>query len=207
MKPYTQRRHGEAEYNRFTTVPSADVPTGAARTDEGTDHFAELVWVSNTALINLGGVSTSGIPSAAGDGDTVNAWFNEYGQLVIAGYNPTTDTLDVTVTNDPMTSRLGPITNIDAVGTGATYTGEWVNLSLFHNATVQIFATEISSGTVDVIIEHSLDGTNAVEKYKGTYTEDSEVEVNFTNVAMRYVRVRFENRTEGTITALIYAGN
>lgn len=222
---YNSKKNGAANYNSWMQLTDAQIAAIVAL--EGTDktndpkleRFANVVFlagstdagvpgsVANPSVVQIGGIANTGVPAPVDDGDTVSAWFNEYGQLVPAGYNSSSDTIDVTVTNDPMSSRLGPITNIDAVGTGATYEGEWVNLSLFHNATFQMFISGITVGQVDVIIDHSLDGTNAVEKYNTTFSKNSSVEVAFSNVAMRYVRVRFDNRTDGTITALIYAGN
>ena len=48
MKPYNGHRHGEAEYNRYTTIPSGSVPAGATRPDGG-DHFAQMVHVVNSS--------------------------------------------------------------------------------------------------------------------------------------------------------------
>ena len=54
MRPYSGDRHGEAEYNRFTTIPSGTVPSGATRPDGG-DHFAEMVHVVNDIGVSIEG--------------------------------------------------------------------------------------------------------------------------------------------------------
>jgi hypothetical protein len=55
MRPYNGNRHGEAEYNSWTAIPSGSIPDGATRPDGG-DHFANMVHVVNSG----GDVATQG---------------------------------------------------------------------------------------------------------------------------------------------------
>lgn len=122
-KPYTQRRHGEAEYNRFTVIPSGDVPSGASRTDPGgTDHFAQLVWVVNSLSTSGGGSGSTSvggvtIKDAAG---SVSATVADLSGTAVSGANALA-TLIVDADGNQITT-FGSVISAEAAPSGTAGT-------------------------------------------------------------------------------------
>lgn len=162
--------------------------------------------VANTTIVQGGGIAEITIPSPVSDGDAVATWFDEYGRQVIFGANMSLNAIDVNNVNDPILSRLGPITNLNAVT--ATGAGALVDVSNYHNFTIQYISssTTPTSGAI-LDIQHSLDGTNWSTIYSDTVTADETNEIVISNTAYRYLRTNIPTYYDGTYTTYIYAGN
>jgi hypothetical protein len=151
-------------------------------------------------------IAEAGTPSAVPDGDPVNPWYDTFGRQVIYGANMSTNSLDVSVINNPIISRLGPIINLNAVT--ADTDGVQIDVSAYHNVTIHIKAVGASvNATVDV--EHSM--TGAADEWVNIASETLAVsgmtEVAVSQQAYRYMRTKVSAYTSGTITTTLYAGN
>ena len=155
-------------------------------------------------VVQLGGVANTNIPDAVANGQTAKLWLNEYGQLVLAGYSVSDDSLRVTMTNDATLLTLGPIKNLDAaVADGAAAS---VNVAGYHNITIDIYGEGNMEGTV--YVEHCLDGEHWVIIDQHEYTGTSgNVSFTYENKRFEFIRTRLAGYVDGTVTTLIAAGN
>lgn len=173
----------------------------------GYNAMATLLVDENGAQITSFGsiaIAETTIPSAVADGAEVNPWYDEYGRQVIKGYNIAVDALDVNVINDATLNRLGPINNLNDAVTGGA--GSTIDFSNYSNMTVQCISTAVTGGA-DVYVEHSLNGTNWVIVGTFEVSASGNQELVYSNYAMKYVRTRIDNYTDGTYNTWLYGGN
>jgi hypothetical protein len=165
-----------------------------------------IVDANGDQIVSFGAtlIAETGTPIAVADGAPVDAWFDEFGRQVIAGYNPSLASLDVNLINDSTTSRLGPVTNLNAVV--ADTDGAQLDISNYHNITVHFVSASTTSGAT-VNVESSLDGVNWSTVASELVAIDTVTEITMGNVAYRYVRTTITGYVDGTFTAIIYAGN
>jgi len=176
---------------------------------EGTDFSTETTLSGlKTEVENLHFTyATSGTPVEVADGAEVEVWYDTYGRQIIKGYNPTSDTIETTQTNQATLNRLGPVTNLGP-GAALAGAGSAVDVSNFHNITFHIIATTVTVGAI-ITIQHSLDGTAGTwSNISSTnVTTDGVTEITLSNVAYRYVRTNITSIVDGSYTTKIYAGN
>lgn len=164
-----------------------------------------IVDMNGDQIISFGSsaIAVAGTPTPVADGEDVNPWYDLYGRPVLFGANLSLNALDVNLINDSRTSRMSPVTNLNAVV--ADTIGSAVDVSSYNKFTIHIFASAVTTGAT-VNIEQSLDGTNWVNIGTEAISVDGNVEYTF-NEAYRYLRTSVSSYSDGTYTTLIYAGN
>lgn len=160
--------------------------------------------VAATKIMQNGGIARSTVPSEVAAGDAVAMWYDLYGRQLIYGANLSTQSLDVSVTNDPLLSRLGPITMLNAAT--ATGASTEVDVSNYRNVCIHIISSSITSGAT-VTVEHSLNGTNYATLSTTTVSANGTIQIDITEQAMKFIRTSITARTDGTFTTLLFAGN
>jgi hypothetical protein len=205
---YEDQKHGRAEYGSYVQISQEYWDTleqeplsGLALKEQ---YFSRMVHVTNSMGLSSGGIAESTIPTPVADGEPVATWYDQYGRQVIFGANLSLNALDVNNINDPIISRLGPVTNLDAVV--ATGAGVSVDVSNYHNFTIHIIASAVTDGGT-MTVEHSLDNVNWVTVSTNVIDADGVDEISISNQAYRYLRTNLTLRTDGTYTTTIYAGN
>lgn len=143
------------------------------------------------------------IPTPVLTGEEVNPWYDLYGRQVLFGANLSLNAMDVNLINDSQINRLGPVTNLEV---SASTSGDAIDVSYFHNYTVHIISSGVTTGAT-VTIEHSLDGTNWVIISTEVIASDEVTEYTYTNQAYKYLRTRVSDYSDGTYTTLVFAGN
>lgn len=219
MEIYSTSKRGYADRNSWIQIPKAMWDGISQETNNAVEledqKFAQIVHVINGGssspggpasgdVVQLGAIAEETVPTPVADGETVPVWVDTYGRLVVFGSNLSTNSQDVSVINDPMINRLGPITNLSAVT--ATGAGSSVDVSNYHNYTIQIVASSVTTGA-SVLVQHSLDGTNWATISTNSITSNGVTEITISQVAYRYLRTNVSSRTDGTYTTYIYAGN
>jgi len=185
---------------KWFTTNATEIGAGGSTTVSGS-----TIGEAATDIVTLiGSIAETTVPSAVSDGDAVAIWVDEYGRPVLKGFNTSVDALDVNVVNHALLSRLGPITNLSAVG--AVGAGTAVDVSNYNKHTVHIVATGVVSGaTVDV--DHSLNGTNWVNISSTSVATSGNTEIAISDVAYRYLRTNIPTYMDGTYSTYIYSGN
>lgn len=181
------------------TDTNGDALTSLSGAAEGTPDA-----VAAAKVVQLGGIAETGTPTAVADGDAVAAWFDAYGRQILAGYNVALQALDVNLISDSLTSKLGPSTNLSAVT--ANTTGSSIDISSYHNVTVHLTSSSTTVGAT-FSIQSSLDGTNWATIDSEVINTDDTIEYSYMGVAYNYIRTVISNRTDGTFTSVVYAGN
>ena len=205
-------RTAVAERGKFWQVDQ-DYLTSLGYPASGEGKYAILTYPINgsTATTSggdiitlMGGIAESTIPTPVSDGEPVAQWFDVYGRPIIFGSNLSTNSIDVSVINDSNINRLGPLTNLTAIASAGA--GVSVDVSNYHNFTIQIVSSSVTSGAF-VDIEHSLDGTNFATIVSNEILSDGVVEIAISQQAYRYLRTTIPTYLDGTYTTYIYAGN
>jgi hypothetical protein len=160
--------------------------------------------VAATKIIQNGGIARSTVPTEVASGDAVAMWYDLYGRQVIYGANLSTQSIDVSVINDPLLSRLGPITMLNAAT--ATGASTEVDVSNYKNVCIHIISSSVTSGAT-ITVEHSLDGTNYATLSTTIVSANGTIQVDITEQAMKFIRTTITARTDGTFTTLLFAGN
>lgn len=161
---------------------------------------------SGDQFTSLGTVlyAVSGVPTPVADGDPVNQWFDTYGRAVDYGSNLSVGAQDVNIVNQAELSRMGPIqTLVSVVSTGNSVA---TDVSNYHNFTVQINSSSVTSGAV-IEVQQSLDGTNFATVASKSISANGVTEVTISQQAYLYLRTSIISRVDGTYSTYLYAGN
>ncbi len=176
------------------------------RVDAELNKFITLTNGATAVRVYLGGSGTAetGIPDEASDGDTVGLWLDEYGRLVIKGYNLSEDALNV-LEQAPagmQTAEYIDTPLLDAVtATGASYS---IDVSQYNRVGFNIVASSVSSGAT-VKIQGSHDGTNWADLDTESITADGTTDVQVAG-KFKYLRSQISSYTDGTITVTAVVG-
>ena len=231
---YNDRKHGRAEYGSYVQISKdyydalPQEPLSALDLKE--QQFARMVHITNTTIpisgditvpsgesanqtpgepavskiTQIGGIAEETIPVAVEDGDAVAVFLDLIGRHVSKEYNFSEGTANVSVQNQALLARLGPVTNLNAVtGTGA---GSSVDVSNYHNFTVHIVSSSTTSGAT-IEVEDSIDGVNWVSIAEIPISVDDVTEVAISQQAYKYLRTSVTEYFDGTYSTYIYCGN
>jgi len=159
--------------------------------------------VDSNGFLSIG-QAESGIPDEATDGDSVSLWIDQYGRIVVKGYNLSEDALNVVEQAPEGMQTLEFIDDplLDAVtATGASFS---VDVSPYNRIGVQIVASGVSSGaTVD--IESSHNGSNWAVVSTNSITSNGTTDIQLDG-KFKFLRANVSSRSDGTITVSMIAG-
>lgn len=157
-----------------------------------------------TGIAVIGFKAETTVPTAVNDGEGVAAWADEYGRLVIAGYDPAQAAVSVSDVAPAVMQISGPTTLLDAVTANGASPAK--NVQDYHNHTFLIIATNVTTGA-HVLIEASLDGTNWVTITNHSIVANGNYYTAISDQQWHYVRASVADRTDGTYTVQEESGN
>ena len=150
------------------------------------------------------GTAQSGVPSEASDGDAVALWVDQYGRIVIKGYNFSQDALNVVEQAPAEMQTLEFIDDplLDAVtATGHSFE---VDASQYNRANFQIVASSVSSGAT-IQIQASHDGTNWAVLSDNVISADGITDIQLSG-KWKNLRAACTSYTDGTYTCTLVLG-
>lgn len=156
-----------------------------------------------TKVLLQGQYAETTVPTAVADGDVVRAWFDEYGKQVLYGANLSNSSIDTTVTNQALLNTL-TVTNLSAVT--ATGAGTAIDMSNYNKITVQYTATSVGTGGT-IKTQGSLDATNFYDLDVESITTSGTTYFSLSDQKHKYLRTNVTERTDGTYTTIVFAGN
>lgn len=172
-----------------------------------------VVGYGSTIAVNnietpLFGIACASIPVEASNGAKINVWMDQYGRIVIAGFNPSESALNVIEQAPALMQTVEYVDQplLDAVTSdGESFS---VNVETYNKLTFHIIASGVTSGAT-VNIEHSLDGNNWATVASEPISSDGVTEVRFSDVKYKHVRANIPaaTYTDGTYTVTMIAGN
>ena len=101
-------------------------------------------------------IATEGVPVEATDGDNIQAWADLFGRLVLAGYNPAVNGMNV---QEIAPATLQTFLKDDYAQFTAVGNSVGVEIGLYHYHTFVYTVAAIDTNVV-IRIEGSIDGTN-----------------------------------------------
>lgn len=171
---------------------------------------------TDTRHLMVGTQAVSSVPTEVQHLDAVRLWADTFGRIVMAGFNQSTNAIDVFNQNDALltTAEAVSLNAVTAAGAGSIING--LN---FNKHTFYITASSITSGGT-LSIQVSYDGTNwATATLLTTAVAGIAISNNIVTISAngtyalriegkhKYVRVNLLTRTDGTYTATILSGN
>jgi hypothetical protein len=214
---------GNVNTSKYIVIQQAKVSAigaGLAEYDPtNPDHklkYAQLVHVINGAeqvagqaasgsILQLGGVVSTLLPDAAADGTAVRLITDQYGRLMLAGYNLAAQAQNVNIVNDVNILRFGPLTQFTNGGNGAV--GPWINVNGFRNFSLAVVATGAANGIVSLQMSGDEVGAFPVSGGSITISAAGSYEISVANRPYPYIRAAVTTFAAGAFSAYLFGGN